>query len=337
MAGPVRARTNRRHHGSPTVAPAWSVLVWVALAASCAAPRELLESLPAERRGDEIVACGRMFHTGTRVVLWSDPGGYDAYQETTFFPDELRGKDPQVGPRFGQRRGLAGGRLEDLRRQVDQFVLHYDVCGTSRQCFKILHDHRKLSVHFLLDVDGTVYQTLDLRERAWHATKANDRAVGVEIAHIGAYPRREHRTLVEWYGHDAAGPFVRFPAWMKQTGVAAGFVGRPARPEIVRGTIQGQDLWQYDFTVEQYEALARLTATLATVIPAIRLDAPCDVEGAVRTDALDEAAFAAFHGVLGHYHVQTNKTDPGPAMDWQRLLGEARAQQASALAAAPRP
>src|SRR5437899_11939336 len=33
-----------------------------------------------ERRGDEIMACGQLFHTGAPVVLWDDPGGYDAYR-----------------------------------------------------------------------------------------------------------------------------------------------------------------------------------------------------------------------------------------------------------------
>ncbi len=206
---------------------------------------------------------------------------------------------------------------------VDQFVIHYDVCGTARQCFKILHDHRKLSVHFLLDVDGTLYQTLDLRERAWHATKANDRAVGIEIAHIGAYPRQDHRTLVEWYRHDDQGPLIRFPPWMKTTGLPSGFVGRPARPEIVRGTVQGQDLWQYDFTEPQYAALAKLTATLSSVLPNLRLEVPRDAAGGVRTKALTATEFDAWQGLLGHFHVQTNKTDPGPAFDWQRLLREA--------------
>src|SRR5580692_12331614 len=32
------------------------------------------------RNGDEIVAAGQFFHTGTRVVLWTDPDGYDAYR-----------------------------------------------------------------------------------------------------------------------------------------------------------------------------------------------------------------------------------------------------------------
>ena len=35
---------------------------------------------PLTRSGDEIVVCGQLFHTGAPVVLWDDPGGYDAYR-----------------------------------------------------------------------------------------------------------------------------------------------------------------------------------------------------------------------------------------------------------------
>src|SRR5690606_3292917 len=72
-----------------------------------------------------------------------------------------------------------GWSLEQLQAQVDQFVIHYDVAGTARRCFEILHDHRGLSVHYLLDVDGKIYQPLALKERAWHAGTANDRSVGI--------------------------------------------------------------------------------------------------------------------------------------------------------------
>src|SRR5262245_34459802 len=42
-----------------------------------------------KRTGDEIVVCGRFFHTTTPVVLWMDPGGYDAYRvERRFGPLE---------------------------------------------------------------------------------------------------------------------------------------------------------------------------------------------------------------------------------------------------------
>lgn len=50
-----------------------------------------------------------------------------------------------------------------------------------------------------------------------------------------------------------------------------------------------------------------------------------------RTLTADEQA--AFSGVLGHYHVQSNKQDPGPALQWERLLADA----AALLAATPAP
>src|SRR5262245_37656036 len=34
----------------------------------------------APRKGDEMVVAGQFFHTGTPIVLWMDPGGYDGYR-----------------------------------------------------------------------------------------------------------------------------------------------------------------------------------------------------------------------------------------------------------------
>jgi N-acetyl-anhydromuramyl-L-alanine amidase AmpD len=295
---------------------------------------------PLERSGDEISICGRLFHAGTPVVLWNDPGGYDAYRIGPRFPDERaasRREEEGFGPRYGPVRGglpegirervlSTGWNLADLREVVDLFVLHYDVCGTSRQCFKVLQDVRRLSVHFLLDADGTIYQTLDLKERAWHATVANDRSVGVEIAHIGAYPSLDAPVFRTWYGFDEEGLRVVFPEWMAVTGIRTpGFVPRPSRQGRIAGAIHGRTHWQHDFTDEQYAALARLTATLSRVLPRIRLDFPRDERRRVRTDALSSEELSAFSGVLGHYHVTTRKTDPGPAFDWERLLREAKA------------
>jgi N-acetyl-anhydromuramyl-L-alanine amidase AmpD len=218
-----------------------------------------------------------------------------------------------------------GWTVAALAEHEDQFVIHYDVCGTSRQCFKVLQDIRGLSVHFMLDVDGTVYQTLDLKERAWHAGIANDRSVGIEIAHIGAYPRAEHRTLNEWYVKDGEQVRVRFPAWMKETGIrTAGFVARPERAGLIEGEIHGVTYWQHDFTAEQYAALVRLTAALHRVLPKVRLDVPRDAAGKVRGDALTVEERGAWSGLLGHWHVTEGKQDPGPAFDWERVLQEAR-------------
>ena len=164
---------------------------------------------PLKRRGDEISVCGQLFHTGTPVVLWNDPGGYDAYRLEPRFGDgdgDPRGRYGSLRRQLpGELRARVrdrGWTLEELREVVHLFVLHYDVAGTSRHCFEILHDQRNLSVHFLLDLDGTIYQTLDLKERAWHATIANDHSVGIEIAHPGAYPAADHPAFTTWYGED---------------------------------------------------------------------------------------------------------------------------------------
>ena len=301
-----------------------------ALAAGCASRTPLVES-GAVRTGDEIVIGGRMFHTGTPVVLWSGPGGYDAYAPSAGETADGDGKcyglrSDVLDPEYVARVAPEGWDYGALRRHVDQFVIHYDACGTSRGCFRVLHDVRGLSCHFLLDLDGTVYQTLDVKERAWHATTSNGRSVGIEIANIGAFGAGDDATLDEWYGVGDDGRVrVTLPARLGDGGVrTAVFVARPARGEPIEGRVQGQTLRQYDLTDEQYEALIRLTAALCTALPEIRCDYPRDGSGRLVTHALPEDELESYRGLIGHYHVQTNKVDPGPAFDWERVVDGAR-------------
>jgi N-acetylmuramoyl-L-alanine amidase len=298
------------------------------------------------RTGDEIVVAGQLVHTGTRVVLWLDPGGYDAYRvERRFSPFEEAGwetshaevKELRSPNRYSLRKGSltpeqiekvrgGGWDLPLLQSVVDQFVLHFDVCGTSRQCFNILQDHRDLSVHFMLDLDGTIYQTLDLKERAAHATSSNTRSVGIEIANMGAYGSDEKGPLTEWYRHETNGQTtITVPERFGDGGIRTpGFVGHPARPEAIKGEIQGRELVQYDYTPQQYEALAHLTATLCQVFPKITCDYPKDATGKLIPHKLADDELENYHGVMGHYHIQTNKTDPGPALQWDYLIGSAQ-------------
>ncbi|MEM6315167.1 MAG: hypothetical protein AAF743_13825, partial [Planctomycetota bacterium] len=127
------------------------------------------------RDGDEIMVAGQLFNTGTRVVLWTDPDGYDAYrterrfskwseadwdatvrsgEEGASVPSEPQryntrfakptSLDPLTEDEIEQVRG-GGWTLPMLQDRVDQFVLHYDVCGLSALCFDVLHDRRGLS------------------------------------------------------------------------------------------------------------------------------------------------------------------------------------------------
>ncbi len=300
-------------------------------------PASTSDEPQAARVGDEIVVCGQRFHTGAPVVLWNEAPGYNSYllvrdpkakagaagaaQVRAYTP----GRERRVGEEMTEvlvppQEGTLPRDLAALQRAVDQFVLHYDVCGTSRTCQRVLRE-RGLSVHFLLDIDGTLYQTLDLADTAWHATKSNARSIGVEIAHIGAYEELHAPQFSEWYARDASGTYITVPDRFKGGGVRTeGFVGRPARDGLQRGTIQKTDFYQYDFTPQQYASLAKLTAALTHVLPRIEARAPLDAEGRVVTHVLDDAAWERFSGVLGHYHVQANKQDPGPAFDWDFFL-----------------
>jgi N-acetyl-anhydromuramyl-L-alanine amidase AmpD len=272
-----------------------------------------------------IIVAGKRVHVGTRVVTWLDPDGYSAYREGKHFD---RSKAPDGKRRYSKRKGHPASH-DDLKKVVRQFVLHYDACGCSRQCFKVLQDVRGLSVHFMLDVDGTIYQTLDVREKAWHATIANDYSVGIEIAHPGAWLSPLNADMRRWYEKDAQGWRQKFPRWMPKAGVRTeGFIPRPDRAEFVSGRVQGKTYHQFDFTPEQYRALPKLMAAINKALPRIHLEAPRDLHGHIVNRALSASQLHNHNGVLGHFHVQTNKQDPGPAFQWQRVLSEARAIRA---------
>eukprot|EP00899_Mesostigma_viride_P003335 jgi/Mesvir1/13001/Mv06005-RA.1 len=400
-----------------------------------------------ERAGDEIIVCGQLFHTNARVITWLDPGGYSGYAPAE--RDPLKSGHPELVMTYGSRKvkKIVDGQpamvpvddwdLPRLQAQVHQLVLHYDGCGTSDKCFRVIHDERGLSIHFMIDIDGTIYQTLDLKERAWHATVANDCSVGVELANIGCCPGAERSPLFDlWYGPDASisannvpsttpvagsgssnsgaaaeeaetpvdrtdnepggseatsSVYLRLPPGgldpraaypVGGAGQLGGFVGRPIRPYPVRGRIQGIDLQQYDFTREQYESLACLAAALSVVFPRLKpvyptrdMEEPFVVAAASTSDAgtstaaqegnrvrteeagqggegdcqeagqgaqrdqggtgdcddgsigklgvalskLKDDVVASFEGFLGHYHIQRNKVDPGPALQWDLL------------------
>ncbi len=301
-----------------------------------------------KRKGDEIIVAGQLFHTGTRVVTWMDEGGYDAYRVEKHFPSyedsqwdvikddvdspnrySLRYKGKHFDPEVVQQIKNGGWPLELLQDTVDQFVIHYDVCGTSKTCFDVLHDRRTLSVHFMLDVDGTIYQTLDLKERAWHAGTANDRSVGIEIANMGAWNKDKLETLQNWYKTNEDGSIeLVIPESRGDGGVRTpNFKSGPMTQELVCGTINGNEVCQYDLTPEQYKALIKLTATLEKVFPKINNDYPRDEEGNLINDVLPDEQRAEYQGLLGHWHIIKSKVDPGPAFQWDYLIDEVKKEK----------
>ncbi len=307
--------------------------------------KALPDELEPKALGQSIVIAGESVHVGTPVVLWTDPGGYDAYKTTLHFDKPSAGTEvpPDGKLRYAPGRTDRDGRVRvrpgsddllALQGAVDMFVVHYDVCGTSKQCFKVLHDRRGLSVHFMIDVDGTIYQTMDLVDTAWHASQVNWRSVGVEMAHIGSYALTDTKglaTLEEWYPTDKEGQrYVKLPSRLADSGFRVpNFVGRPARQERIVGPMQGALRAQYDFTPQQYDALVRLVAVLCKRLPRIAPDTPRDAAGRVLTERMTLEHEASFRGIVGHHHVSEQKQDPGPAFDWEVFLARVKTRLSS--------
>jgi N-acetylmuramoyl-L-alanine amidase len=246
--------------------------------------------------GSSIIVAGQRVEVGRPVVLWSDPQGFDAYQTRCI--DQSGGCCDGESKRYGSRKGVDHRTEADLRQVVSQLVLHFDGCVNSRSCFKSMHNRPRpagstgcgLSAHFMIDADGTIYQTLDLVERAYHAEEVNSESVGVEICNRGKVDRSE---------------------WPK---LPAEYRTRPTRDVV----INGEHHLAYDFRPEQYDSITALARALLRIFPRIKPVIP-ERDGQPIMDTLSDPL--SFAGIVGHLHVdqQEQKWDPG-ALDWHRIM-----------------
>ena len=92
----------------------WPVLLFSLIISGCVSRPGTM----AARKGDEIMVAGNYVHTGTPVVLWTDPGGYDAYRvERRFAPladsDWDKTKEKVKGMNSPNRYSMRQGDLND--------------------------------------------------------------------------------------------------------------------------------------------------------------------------------------------------------------------------------
>jgi N-acetyl-anhydromuramyl-L-alanine amidase AmpD len=178
-------------------------------------------------------------------------------------------------------------------RKPQMLMAHWDVCLSSQICFNVLKK-RKLSVHFLIDNDGTIHQIMDTNDIGYHAgnRKVNNASIGVEISNA-FYPRYQ-----SVYQHKGYGPRPL------QEGV------------IVHGRTLEDHLGFYPHQIEAFKALAE-TLHAHYDIP---LQAP--MNGDTMSTTVDpKAKQGKFHGVLSHFHVSPRKIDCG-GLDLHKLFEE---------------
>ncbi len=248
-----------------------------------------------------ILVCGQRFDVGRRVITFEDDPKISAYTPHCVSHDGIFPTAPakglgQMATRYRGRRLIGADRsLGRLQQVLKQFVVHHDGMGTSRDCFRVLHDERGLSVHFLIDNNGDIYQTLDLVECAFQAAGVNEIAIGVELCNRGdalQFPDFYNKSLYKQWPRDK-----------------------------VTCAINGHQWLCYSYTQEQFDAMVALGRTLARIFPGLPQAFPQDGSGEPIWGTVSDVRDYA--GYLGHYHITNQKWDPGP-WDFKKFVQSIR-------------
>lgn len=167
------------------------------------------------------------------------------------------------------------------QRKNELFVVHWDAALSSRSCLNILAK-RNLSVHFLIDNDGTIIQTMDLDHEAYHAGSRpiNQRSIGVEISNA-------------------------FYTKYQKTYVSNKFGQRPLlKGTKVHGGIIQEHLGFYPVQIEALKALIKfLNGNLG-----IPLETP-SINGKEVNTIYQPILDGKFKGIVHHYQISTEKID----------------------------
>jgi N-acetylmuramoyl-L-alanine amidase len=265
------------------------------------------------RPSGELYIGGKRFKTDAPIVNFTEGPKWDATQPACI-PTE---NDPQpflrcknVGPGQWAPYQGDGGRMYSARYQmrpkvpkldytmakqaIRQFMIHHDGCANADMCFTVLQNERGLSCHFLVDNDGTIFQTLDLAYEGWHGSELCPESIGVEICN-------------------------RADRWKDKDYYSKRGINRPVKP----CKINNQIIDSFDFTKEQFDAMVLLGRALLRLLPNVPPEYPQSSPGQVNLNTIGYPALLPFNGYIGHYHLTTNKWDPGP-WDFKEYLQKVR-------------
>jgi len=163
------------------------------------------------------------------------------------------------------------------RTETRAIVVHWTGGeGGGQQVFQTLRQ-RNLSVHFLIDQEGTIFQYAPLGARCSHAGIANGWSIGIEIANR-ANEQEAHKL------------------WHR---------------DLVETKIHGRKVTYTNFLSAQYLSCYWLVRKVCMHY-GLPMEAPRDANGVLETGVLGVDRLRTFRGVLGHYHLTAQKTDPGP-------------------------
>lgn len=195
----------------------------------------------------------------------------------------------------------SGQYVEEVYKK-DKIVLHF-TAGTSAAAAVDYWNSTKerVATAFVLDLDGTVYQTFDPKYFAWHlglkGTSDQDKSsVGIEIVNIGPL-KAVGDTLMSW------------PNNYRQR-----FCLKSETHKYVQSKFRGFEYWAA-YTPAQLDAIGPLVEHICSIFGIPKVIPPPE-----RREIFDPTFFSKFNGIVSHQNFRSDKTDVGPAFQWDRLV-----------------
>jgi N-acetyl-anhydromuramyl-L-alanine amidase AmpD len=200
---------------------------------------------------------------------------------------------------------LPAGQFFAEQHPKDMIMLHFTAGSTvSGAVSSWTSQNIQIGTPYILDKDGTIYQTFDPKCWAYHLGvvgpkaqnhKHDKRSVPIEIINMGPL-KLKMDTLYSWpnnYGQK----FCRLNETSK----------------YVKVSYRGFDYYEA-FTISQKTALVELVKKIST-----DFNIPVTLPPAGKREEFDLDFYDTWKGVASHQNFRSDKFDIGPAWDWSLL------------------
>ncbi len=272
----------------------------VAQADEAVLPKKTIESRTAPALAGEsiIIAGNRVPVSGAKIVTYKEDSSWDFENKVHFDADRK-----YVHPRKTEKKDIVESQAQ-AATVIDMVVIHADITYSARDCYRVLLS-RGFSTHFMVDWDGTIYQSTDVARKAIHASSeflpdVNGRSIGIDMN----CPQMN---------------YAKGEAPSASGALASQFAQGGERRMSEIKEINGVPWRSWGYSDLQYDALIKLLAALGRELPKLRLTAPIDERGEIIWQVPAEFDTEKI-GIYGHMHLTAQKFDPGPGFDWPRVL-----------------
>ena len=200
---------------------------------------------------------------------------------------------------------LPAGRFFTDVHPKNLIVLHFTAGSTAAGAYQCwLGQKDQVATPYILDVDGTVYQTFDPKLWAYHLGvtgpqaqnhKHDKRSVPIEVVSLG--PLKLRGGLLYSWPNNYQTPFCK----EEETG------------KYVQASFRGFDYYAA-FTAAQKESLVDLVRKISA-----DFNIPVKLPPPDKIGVFDLTFFDNWTGVASHQNFRADKSDVGPALDWGLL------------------